>query len=164
MIENKKNCLGSSLNNGQMAGIVTSTFGSGYNTKNMPVEAIENTVVSAKQLNGDSSAMIVRDTINRRTNSKGMVGKQSSNLLQSGVHRRNTTRMFGAGDKLDPSQIAENINANYNKISDELLSSLNKTSQNSSNNFKELIHNSGNQGAKQQHSINERQNSNKSKK
>lgn len=155
---------GNSMNSGQMTGIVTSTFGA-YNPKNIPTEAIESTVGSARQLNGDNSTLVVRDTINRRSNSKGLVGKQTSNLLQSGIHRRNTTRMFGIGDKLDPTQLAEDINANYNKISDELLSSLNKAAQNSSsNNFKELIHNTGNQGAKQQYSNNERQTSNKSSK
>ena len=73
------------------------------------------------------------------------------------------------GEKADAAKMVENVNANYIKTSDEMLANLQSKnmSQSSNSNFKELIHNANNQGAKVIFTSNsnaDRQNSNKAKK
>ena len=145
---------------------MASTYGP-YNPKAHAVEPLENVIVSARQ---ENSALVVRDTINRRANSKGVTGKNSSNLGSVVNRARNNTGMFvNIGEKADAAKMVENVNANYIKTSDEMLANLQSKnmSQSSNSNFKELIHNANNQGAKVIFTSNsnaDRQNSNKAKK
>jgi len=94
-------------------------------------EPLESVVVSARQFREYEN--IARDIARKK--------KPSSTLHKLVNNSKNSTKMFGSNQR-EPFSMIESINENYNRISEELLSSLNAKNQSNSertSSFKEKL-------------------------